>query len=103
MRKHAVEFDDVMNEHRKIIYGERQKILQKEDLKESIVGMVHEEINNLVASTCGDDYQDNWDTDSLVAALKPIFPVPEELTPDELKKFTREELVDTLTDAADQA
>ncbi|MBV8083765.1 MAG: SEC-C domain-containing protein, partial [Chloroflexi bacterium] len=103
MRKHAVEFDDVMNEHRRVIYGERQKILKKEDLKDSILDMVREELNNLVATTCADDYQDNWDTEALLSALKPIFPVPEDFNAEELKKFTREELLEVLEDAADKA
>ncbi|MBV9119636.1 MAG: preprotein translocase subunit SecA, partial [Chloroflexi bacterium] len=103
IRKHAVEFDDVMNEHRRVIYGERQKILQKEDLKDSITDMIHEEINNLVASNCADDYQDNWDTEALATALRTIFPLPDDLTPDEMRNFSREELLEAVWEAADAA
>jgi preprotein translocase subunit SecA len=40
MRKHVVQFDDVMNKHREVIYGERLKILERESMRDSISGMV---------------------------------------------------------------
>ncbi|HEX6511662.1 MAG TPA: SEC-C metal-binding domain-containing protein, partial [Chloroflexota bacterium] len=103
IRKHAVEFDDVMNEQRRVIYGERQKILKKEDLKESLLDMLHEQLSSMVGSFCADDYGENWDTEELLAALRPIFPVPEDWTADELKLMTRDELTDVVLEAADNA
>ncbi|MHB8618449.1 MAG: preprotein translocase subunit SecA, partial [Chloroflexota bacterium] len=117
MRKHTVEFDDVVNKHREVIYGERQKILQKEDLKEVILDMVHEQLGQMMSSFCADEYGENWDTDALIAAMKPIFPLPladadppvplaegqEAWTPDYLRSMTRAELAEVVLDAADQA
>jgi preprotein translocase subunit SecA len=103
IRKHAVEFDDVMNEHRKIIYGERQKILQKEDLNESIQDMIHEQITQMIGSFCSDEYGENWDTEGLLAALRPIFPVPEDWSAEEFKLMTVDELTDMAIAAADAA
>lgn len=103
IRKHAVEFDDVMNEQRRVIYGERQKILKKEDLKESIQDMIHEQISTMVGSFCSDEYGENWDTEGLLAALRPVFPVPEDWQADDLKLLTVDELTDRLIDTADQA
>ncbi len=103
IRKHAVEFDDVMNEQRRVIYGERQKILKKEDLKEAVLDMVHEQITQMVGSFCADEYGENWDTEGLLAALRPMFPVPQEWDAEDLKLMTREELEDMVIEAADRA
>ena len=103
IRKHAVEFDDVMNEQRRVIYGERQKILEKQDLKESVLDMVHRELEQMVSSFCSDEYGENWDTEALLAALRPIFPAPEDWTPDQFKLMTRDEVSETVLQATDQA
>jgi preprotein translocase subunit SecA len=103
IRKHAVEFDDVMNEQRRVIYGERQKILDKQDLKEAVLDMVHEHLSHMVESFCADEYGENWDTEGLLAALRPIFPVPDDWTPDDFKLMTREEVSDTILESADAA
>jgi preprotein translocase subunit SecA len=102
IRKHAVEFDDVMNEQRRVIYGERQKILEKQDLKDSVLDMIHEHIGQMVESFCSDEYGENWDTEGLLAALRPIFPVPEDWTPDDLKLMTREEVAEMVLRATDE-
>ena len=103
IRKHAVEFDDVMNEQRRVIYGERQKILKKEDLKESILDMIHDQITSMVSSFCADEYGENWDTEGLLAALRPIFPIPEDWNPEDLKLMTADEVTDLLIQTADAA
>ncbi len=103
IRKHTVEFDDVMNKHREVIYGERQKILKNEDLRDVVLNMVHDEITEVIGSHCDDDYGENWDTEGLLATLKTIFPVPEELTEESLKLMTLDELTDAILDAADKA
>ncbi|MDE3077503.1 MAG: preprotein translocase subunit SecA, partial [Chloroflexota bacterium] len=103
IRKHTVEFDDVMNKHREIIYGERQKILQNEDLKDVVVDMIHDELTQVIGSHCADEYGENWDTESLLATLKTVFPVPDELTSEGLKMMTRDELTELILEQADKA
>ena len=49
IRKHLVEYDDVVNKHREVIYAERKKILSGADLKANILSMVGDEIRGLVA------------------------------------------------------
>jgi preprotein translocase subunit SecA len=49
MRKHLVEYDDVINKHREIIYAERKKILTDADLKTNIISMIGDEIQSIVA------------------------------------------------------
>ncbi len=103
IRKHTVEFDDVMNKHREIIYGERQKIMKHEDLREVIVDMIHGQLSQMIGSHCADEYGENWDTEGLLSSLKPIFPVPEDWTPEDFKLMTRDELEEMILDAADKA
>ena len=53
MRKHLVEYDDVVNKHRELIYEERKKILSGADLKANILSMVENEIKGMVAAHIG--------------------------------------------------
>ena len=50
IRKHVVEYDDVMNTHRDVIYSERDKVLDGDDLRESVITMVEDEIQAMAAS-----------------------------------------------------
>jgi len=77
MRKHLVEYDDVINKHRELIYGERRKILEEVDLKANILSMIGEEIEDMVASRLADEHGINWDLDGLVADVGTIFPLPQ--------------------------
>jgi preprotein translocase subunit SecA len=61
MRKHLVEYDDVVNKHREVIYGERKKLLSGTDLKANILSMVREEIQRIVAEHVLDERDTEWD------------------------------------------
>jgi preprotein translocase subunit SecA len=71
LRKHLVEYDDVVNKHREVIYRERKKILSSESLKENIKSMVEEEVLSVAQN-----YLDGRepDLDGLTRELKDIFP-----------------------------
>jgi len=66
MRKHLVEYDDVVNRHREVIYGERKKILSGADLKTNILSMVREEIHGMIAAHIGDGHGIDWDLKGLL-------------------------------------
>jgi preprotein translocase subunit SecA len=70
IRKRVVEFDDVINKQRETIYSERDKVLHNEDLGETIVGFLDEEVNALVDQFCVGDILDEWNMEGLVAALR---------------------------------
>jgi preprotein translocase subunit SecA len=59
IRKHLVEYDDVVNNQREIIYDERRKILGGADLKTNILSMVDEEITEIIASHTGENSDGN--------------------------------------------
>jgi preprotein translocase subunit SecA len=83
MRKHLVEYDDVINKHREIIYDERKKILSGTDLKANILTMVRQELQGMVAARIGDERGIDWNLegllDGLQADVSSIFPLPQEL------------------------
>ncbi|HEY41378.1 MAG TPA: preprotein translocase subunit SecA [Dehalococcoidia bacterium] len=78
IRKHLVEYDDVINQQREVIYSERRKILSGADLKANILSMVADEIASIVASRLSDERNEEAITD-LLAEVSTIFPLPSEL------------------------
>lgn len=100
-RKRVLEYDDVMNEQRRIVYKFRDEILEGKDMGEQ----VREEVGNVIERTIGEftpgDFIEDWDLDGLVTALDDIFPV-EMLAADELspEETDRELLLSKITDDA---
>ena len=70
IRKRVVEFDDVINKQRETIYAERDKVLHNEDLGETIVGFLDEELDALLGQFAGGETADEWNIEGLAAALK---------------------------------
>ncbi|MBI4320600.1 MAG: preprotein translocase subunit SecA [Chloroflexi bacterium] len=102
IRKHVVEYDDVMNKHREVIYAERRKILAKEDLNDVIRGMIREEISNLATgyAAAGDD--DEEALENLFVAYKAIVPLPSTFEAKSLGDLSRAELEERLQEIAEQ-
>jgi preprotein translocase subunit SecA len=100
VRKHLVDYDDVVNKHREIIYTERHKILAGADLKANILDMVREELKEITAAHLqGLDALD-WDLDGLIAETGTIFPLPPEINTETLAKLSSEEIEEKLIDQA---
>ena len=78
IRKHLVEYDDVVNRHREVIYQERGKVLEEADLKLNIQEMVGKQITERVRGTLVGDPGD-WSIEPLLAELATIFPLPPEV------------------------
>jgi preprotein translocase subunit SecA len=70
IRKRVVEFDDVINKQRETIYAERDKVLNNEDLGETIVGFLDEELDALLTQFCAEQEADEWNLEGLAAALQ---------------------------------
>ncbi|MCH8061978.1 MAG: preprotein translocase subunit SecA [Chloroflexi bacterium] len=101
MRKHLVEYDDVVNTHRDIIYGEREKILGGADLKSNIQGMVETALTEICDSYMADVRPGDWDTESMLSEISGIMPLPPDLSdPDEVLDMSQEEIVDSFLEAA---
>ncbi|MFV9506096.1 MAG: preprotein translocase subunit SecA [Oscillochloridaceae bacterium umkhey_bin13] len=74
LRKHTVEFDDVMNKQRQVIYQDRREILDGKDLREQIMSMIGEELAALVDTHLPDDDAEGWDLDELLRQYRQINP-----------------------------
>ncbi len=100
IRKHVVDYDDVMNTQRDVIYTERRKILEGADLRSNILDMVHEEIEGIVLNnTSGDE----WDLEALIAEANAIVHLSEEFTPAAIGQMDQQEILDALIQYADDA
>ena len=70
MRKQLLKFDDVMNEQRKVIFGQRRDIMEAEDLNEIVTDMRHQVIDDLIDTYMPPKtYADQWDTQGFYAAV----------------------------------
>ena len=101
IRKQLVDYDDVANMHRDVIYSERHKILEGADLKANIQEMVHKELSALVADHLPDENSENWDVNAILAELNTIFPTPPDLSQSSMENMHPEEVEDYLLEFAD--
>jgi preprotein translocase subunit SecA len=103
IRKHVVEYDDVMNVHRDVIYKERAKIISGADLRANVLDMVREEVAALVAAHLPDRHEEAWDLESLLAEAATIFPPPRGLNPASLEGLDKRQVEARLLEAAEAA
>jgi len=103
IRKHVLQYDDVMNKQREVIYGERRRVLDGENLKDYFVKMIKGMVDNIVELFCHDSqYPDYWDWEGMEAYLMNIF-LPQGAM-DEIKKdmenLTKDDLKEKLQNIA---
>jgi preprotein translocase subunit SecA len=96
VRKHLVEYDDVVNTHRELIYDERRKILGGADLKSNILAMVGVEIQSAVADFLPANNEADWDVEGLVKEVGTVLPLPAELNTTTLAQMKPVEIEDKL-------
>ncbi|HNW09241.1 MAG TPA: preprotein translocase subunit SecA [bacterium] len=78
IRKHLVEYDDVMNKQRETIYRKRREILADKNIKETVADAINREINNVVDFHTQDPEEQNWNLEEIYEAVGTIFPLPVE-------------------------
>jgi len=78
IRKHVLQYDDVMNKQREIIYGQRKRVLNGENLKEHFMKMIESTIDNLVATYCHEEHPDFWDWEGLETSAENLGFIQEE-------------------------
>jgi preprotein translocase subunit SecA len=116
IRKHLVEYDDVVNTHREVIYAERKKILTGGDLKANILSMVKDEIRGLfgeenvqllieheIKGRVYDHFarnRNNGNLQALVESMSAWFPIPDGLSADMSSGLSAEEIVQRLVEHA---
>ena len=77
IRKRALEFDDVLNNQRNQIYNDRRKILEKGNVRETVLDFLHDEADNMVDAEAPSPDPEEWDLQKLVAALGPMLNRPD--------------------------
>mgnify|MGYP002513770834 CR=1 FL=1 len=93
IRKYVLQYDNVMNKQREIIYGERKKVLFGEDLREDIMNMTHDLIDEVVEPvTVASKFAEEWEIDRVNEGLKRIAPAfqPIVLTEEQLNTLDGE-------------
>ncbi|MDT9014002.1 preprotein translocase subunit SecA [Novosphingobium sp. APW14] len=108
IRKQVVEYDNVMNDQRKVIYEQRADIMDAEAIDDVVVDMRHDTINALVGTACpAGSYPEQWDIEGLRQKLAEVLgidvPVQDWLQEDGLEPDTIEERVVALADAKEEA
>jgi preprotein translocase subunit SecA len=100
-RKHVVQYDDVMNRHREVIYGDRRKIVKGEDIHEKVLDLIAAEMERLVARNA-DSKQAGIDVEAIVESYNALIP-NRNLTVDDIDELSDDEIVAKLQDDAELA
>ena len=102
MRKNVLEYDDVMNQQREVIYAQRRKVLKGEELRESIMYMVKEIIKSEMNQYANEKlYPEEWTLDGLIEDAESIYAPKGSLKKEELEAMSRDELGETLEKIAE--
>ena len=86
IRKDVLKYDDVLNRQRLVIYDERRRVLEGEDIEEQVREFIDETIEGYVKAATAEGYPEDWDLEQLWTALKQLYPVG--VTIGELEDFS---------------
>lgn len=101
IRKYVLEYDDVMNQQRKVVYEQRRKILEGQDMKDQILNMADMLINHGLETYANPKlYPEEWDFGALIKYCEKYFLAPGEVKLDEIENMSREEIGRKLMDIA---
>ncbi len=103
IRKHVVQYDDVMNRHRDMVYTERRKILEGADLRSNILEMIDQEIERAFDAFAATDNPEGWDMDGLLAELNTVLPLPRSFNGDHFLDLMPGEALEEVTQHAHKA
>ncbi|QSB13892.1 preprotein translocase subunit SecA [Natronosporangium hydrolyticum] len=82
IRKNVLKYDEVLNQQRQVVYAERKRVLDGEDLRDQVRHMLEDVVGDYISGATNEGYAEDWDLDQLWSALKQLYPVG--LTIDEL-------------------
>lgn len=91
VRKHLLEYDNVMETQRRVIYQERKKILTKDDLKESVLSIMNDYLLEIAETFIPKNRRDMWDLDGFVGEVKNIFNIV--LDVESIKELSYDEII----------
>ncbi len=101
IRRHILEYDNVINEQRELIYSQRRRVVEGENLRGQVLDMIRELVDEALARYAPDKtYEEEWDLKELIRHSESIFLPPRSLSPHDLKGKGREELREMLLEPA---
>ncbi|MDA8441477.1 MAG: preprotein translocase subunit SecA [Peptococcaceae bacterium] len=101
MRKNVLDYDDVMNQQREVIYAQRRQVLLGDDLQENILDMLETLVDSSIALVSGDSpYPEEWDIESMLEYIDGLYLPNHSLTRDDLVKLEKSEIRELLFDEA---
>jgi preprotein translocase subunit SecA len=103
IRKHVLQYDDVMNKQREIIYGERNRVLHGDNIKDNITGMIDKVIERAIPMyTDGYKYPEEWDLEGLFTYLSTIYLPKGAVVIENIETMTTEKLHEMLSEKAQE-
>ncbi len=75
IRKNVLKYDDVLNRQREIIYGERRRVLEGEDIQEQLQRFTDETISAYISGATSEGFPEDWELEKLWTALKNLYPI----------------------------
>jgi preprotein translocase subunit SecA len=101
IRKHLLDYDDVLNKQREIIYDDRHEVLDGGDVKEKFLAMLRQEFESLIRTYLPDRHADNWNAAGFIDELGQICDPPSELADEEqIYEWSLEQIAQILSDYA---
>jgi len=103
-RKHVLEYDDVMNKQRTVIYAERRRVLEGHNLRPSLTEMFEAKARQIVDANCPDSvHPAEWDREAVIKEFDAIVRgLGKRVTVDDLEKLSKDEMVKHLAETADE-
>ncbi len=103
MRKHVLEYDDVMNNQREVIYGQRREVLLKENIREQVLSILHMAMDRIIdGNTGGSNTPEEWDLATIAEDAKVVLP-HHTFTPESLVLLAANEVKEQLHAEVDRA
>lgn len=101
IRKYILEYDDVMNQQREVLYDQRRRILMGEDLKEQILSMTDRIILDAMNRFADEKlYPEEWDFPGMLKYLESYYLAPGQITLAQIEDLSRQDILDLLLDTA---
>jgi preprotein translocase subunit SecA len=95
LRKHVVQYDDIMNKHREVIYADRRKLVMGEDVQDRVWEMVEGEIEKIVSANIGEDRDAERFDERILEAYAGLVPMTD-VTLEEISTLEKDDLIDFL-------
>lgn len=102
VRRWVLQYDDVMNQQREIIYGQRKAVLTSTDLKEVVLHMIKSDIERVVNLHTADDDEEEWNLDAIVDYVHSSLLPEDSLDDDDLENKSAHEIIEMISEEAEK-